>query len=189
MSKLFLGPFIDVYRFKDRLLLFKPDPAYRSRIGEKVLEAGLKISPDKIVKAYKNYSGRMWIIVEFKRGYDLFKHFKLADRDKHAWRIPRIIVRVCPSCGGDVVENLCLDCGGEVEKPRHVEVWRDKEAYEKLIPVEKLKKEGGRIVIDTGSGEVSIPKHILYEKVVSIVRSSGSIYVKLLDFSRDENSC
>ena len=75
------------------------------------------------------------------RGYDLYKHFRLAPM-RDAWRIPRITVEVCPACGEDVVEGVCLECGERVEKPRHLEVWRDREAVEELIPVTGIRRGG-----------------------------------------------
>ncbi len=93
-----LGPFDDVYR-QGSLLFLKVPEEYRGRVLEESLKPGLKISPDRISRAYKDKLGRHWILVEYEKGYDFFKHFKLAPKEKYAWRIPRITVEVCPRCG------------------------------------------------------------------------------------------
>jgi len=110
----------------------------------------------------------------------LYKHFRLAPRDRHAWRIPKITVGVCPRCGEDIVEGVCLECGGRVEKPRHLEVWRDPEAIEELIPVLGVKKGRGNLTIESKTNLLKIPREIIHEKIVSIVRRNGSIHLKLL---------
>jgi len=85
LRRILLGPFRDVYRHGN-LLFFKAPEEYRSRVLEESLKPGLKISPDRIAKGYKDKLYRYWILVDYERGYDLYKHFKLAPRDKNAWR-------------------------------------------------------------------------------------------------------
>jgi hypothetical protein len=179
LRRILLGPFSDVYRHGN-LLFFKASEEYRSRILEESLKTGLKISPDRIARAYKDKLYRYWILVEYERGYDLYKHFKLAPRDKNAWRIPRITVEACPRCGEDVVEGVCLECDENVERPRQLEVWRDPEAVEELIPITGIKRRGENLTIESETSLLEIPKELIHEKIVSIVRRRGSIYVKLL---------
>ncbi len=182
-DRLVLGPFIKVYRLGQNLLLFKPDPEYIDKILEEHLKTGLKISPGKIFRAYKNGRGKLWVMVEFMRGYDFFKHFKLAPKDKYAWRIPRIVVEVCPSCGGDIVDRLCLDCGEAVDRPKYLEVWRDPEAVEELIPVDRLEESSNGLMIVSGEGGIIIDRHIWHEKIISIVRKDESVYARILVIS------
>jgi hypothetical protein len=179
LRRILLGPFSDVYRHGN-LLFFKALEEYRDRILEKSLKPGLKISPDRIARAYKDKLYRYWILVEYERGYDLYKHFKLAPRDKNAWRIPRITVEVCPRCGEDVVDGVCLECGEKVERPRHIEVWRDPEAIEELIPVVSIRRGREEITIQSRTSLFKIPREMVHEKIVSIVRRNRSIYIKLL---------
>jgi ribosomal protein L32 len=148
---------------------------------EESLKPGLKISPDRIARAYKDRLCRYWILVEYERGYDLYKHFKLAPLDKNAWRIPRITVEVCPRCGEDIVDGVCLECGEKIEKPKHIEVWRDPEAVEKMIPVKNIRRGSEGYVIESDIGEVKIPRHILHEKIIAMVRSPRLVYVKLVE--------
>jgi hypothetical protein len=114
------------------------------------------------------------------RGYDLYKHFKLAPRDKNAWRIPRITVEVCPRCREDIVDGVCLECGENVERSGHLEVWRGPEAIEELIPVVSIRRGREEITIQSGTSLFKIPREMVHEKIVSIVRRNRSIYVKLL---------
>jgi len=179
LRRILLGPFSGVYRHGN-LLFFKASEEYRSRILEESLKSGLKISPDRIARAYKDKLCRYWILVDYEKGYDLYKHFKLAPRDKNAWRIPRITVEVCPRCREDVVDGVCLECGENVERPRHIEVWRDPEAIEELIPVVSIKRRRQNITIESQTSLIEIPKEIIHEKTVSIVRRNRSIYIKLL---------
>ncbi|MEM0049520.1 MAG: hypothetical protein QXW39_03175 [Candidatus Bathyarchaeia archaeon] len=184
-SKLLLGPFNKVYRDSGLLRFIVPDHL-RSSIVEHSLKNGLKISPDKIFKAYKNQYGYFWIIVEFDKGYDLYKHFKLSDRDRHARRIPRIVVEACPRCGEDLVDGSCLECG-EV-KPRYLEVWRDPEALEELIgPVEKVEKSREKISFLVGESWIDVPRTFLHEYIVSMVKIEDKIYVKYLRISQSNN--
>jgi len=178
-KRIMLGPFSNVYR-QGNLLFFKVPEECRDRILEESLKTGLKISPDRIARAYKDKLYRYWILVEYERGYDLYKHFKLAPKDKNAWRMPRITVEVCPRCGEDIVGGVCLECGENVERPRHIEVWRDPEAVEELIPVVSIRRGRENITIQSRTSLFEIPREILHEKIVSIVRRNGSIYVKLL---------
>ncbi|MEM0111414.1 MAG: hypothetical protein QXK90_01465, partial [Candidatus Parvarchaeota archaeon] len=69
-SKLLLGPFNKVYRDSGLLRFIVPDHL-RSSIVEHSLRNGLKISPENILRAYKNQYGYFWIIVGFDKGYDL----------------------------------------------------------------------------------------------------------------------
>jgi hypothetical protein len=179
-KRIILGPFSDVYRHGN-LLFFKAPEEYRSRILEESLKPGLKISPDRIARAYKDKLCRYWILVEYERGYDLYKHFKLAPRDKNAWRIPRITVEVCPRCREDIVDGVCLECGEKVEKPKHIEVWRDLEAVEKTVLVKSIKRDSESYTIESDIGEVKIPRHIIHEKIIAMVRSSHLAYVKLVE--------
>jgi len=133
LRRILLGPFSDVYR-RGGLLFFKAPEEYRARILEGPLKPGLTVSPDRIVRAYKDGLCRYWILVEYERGYDLYKHFRLASM-RGAWRVPRITVEACPICGEDLVDGYCLECGEGVERPKHVEVWRDPEAREELMPL------------------------------------------------------
>jgi len=73
-----------------------------------------------------------------------------------------------------------LECGENVEKPKHVEVWRDLEAVEELIQVSSIKRGRENITIQSGTSLFKIPREIIHEKIVSIVRRNRSIYVKLL---------
>jgi ribosomal protein L32 len=184
-KRIMLGPFSNVYR-QGNLLFFKASEEYRSRVLEESLKPGLKISPGRIAKAYKDKLYRYWILVDYERGYDLYKHFKLAPRDKNAWRIPRITVEVCPTCGEDIVERVCLECGEKVGRPRHIEVWRDPEAVEELIPITGIKRRGENLTIESETSLLEIPKEIIHEKIVSIVRKDESIYVKLLKIKQLE---
>ncbi|MCL7386985.1 MAG: hypothetical protein LZ166_05620 [Thaumarchaeota archaeon] len=178
MRRILLGPFSDVYR-RGNLLFFKTPEEYRDRVLEDSLKPGLAISPGRIMRAYKDRLGRYWILVEYVRGYDLYKHFRLAPM-RDAWRIPRITVEVCPACGEDVVEGVCLECGERVEKPRHLEVWRDREAVEELIPVTGIRRGVESLVIESETGQLEIPKGLIHERMLSIVRRGGLIYIKLL---------
>lgn len=178
MRKILLGPFSDVYR-QGSLLFLKVPGEYRGRVLEESLKPGLKISPDRIVRAYKDKLCRYWILVEYERGYDLYKHFRLAPRERHAWRIPRITVEVCPRCGEDIVEGVCLECSEKIEKPKHLEVWRDREAVEELIPIHSIKEDPSRLTILSRGVELKIPRQIIHEKIVSIVGSRPA-YVKIL---------
>jgi len=175
-----LGPFDDVYR-QGSLLFLKVPEEYRGRVLEESLKPGLKISPDRISRAYKDKLGRHWILVEYEKGYDFFKHFKLAPKEKYAWRIPRITVEVCPRCGGDIVEGVCLEYGEKIEKPRHIEVWRDGEAVEELIPVVSIKRRRENLTIESENSLLEIPRQIIHEKIISIVRR-GVVHVRLLRF-------
>jgi len=181
LRRILLGPFSGVYR-RGSLLFFKTPEEYRDRVLENSLKPGLAISPDKIARAYKDRLGRYWILVEYAKGYDLYKHFRLAYKDRYAWRIPRITVEICPACGEDVVEGVCLECGEEIEKPRYLEVWRDPEAFEKLIPLQNVMKNSLGLKMMSGGMELKIPKQILHERIVSIVKSGNALYVKLLKF-------
>jgi len=102
--------------------------------------------------------------------------------------IPRITVKVCPRCGEDVVDGVCLECGENVEKPRHIEVWRDPEAVEELIPVTRIKRGRENITLQSGRSLFKIPREIIHEKIVSIVRKDESIYVKLLKIKQLEHN-
>ena len=177
-KKILLGPFDNVYR-EGELLRFTVPRMFRERVAENVLKTGLKISPRKILRAYKNAYGYFWILVGFERGYDLLKHFKFSDRDKYARRIPRIVVEVCPECGEDLIERVCVNCG-DVEKPKYLEVWRDPEAREELLQIIKISKSCDSIILDTSSGRISIPRSMLHEFVASIVRKASDLYVKVL---------
>jgi len=179
LRRILLGPFSDVYR-RGNLLFFKVPEEYRDRILEDPLKPGLAISPDKIIRAYKDRLCRYWILVEYEKGYDLYKHFRLAPKDKHAWRMPRITVEICSACGEDVIEGMCLECGEKVEKPRHLEVWRDPEAVEELIPVISIKRGRESLIIESETSQLEIPREIIHEKILSIVRKGGSIHIKLL---------
>jgi hypothetical protein len=53
LRRILLGPFSDVYRHGN-LLFFKAPEEYRSRVLEESLKPGLKISPDRIARAYKD---------------------------------------------------------------------------------------------------------------------------------------
>jgi len=181
LKRIMVGPFEDVYRDGD-LLFFKVSQQYRDRILEEPLKTGLKISPKRIARTYKDRLGRYWMLVEYEKGYDLYKHFRLAPRDRYAWRIPRITVEVCPRCGEDIVEGVCLECGEKVEKPRHMEVWRDPEAIEELIPIQSITKSSSRLTILCGEEELRVPIQIIHEKIVSIIRSGDTIHIKLLRF-------
>jgi hypothetical protein len=66
-KEILLGPFSDVYRY-DNLLFFKTPEEYRDRILEESLKTGLKISPDRIARAYKDRLYRYWILVEYDEG-------------------------------------------------------------------------------------------------------------------------
>jgi hypothetical protein len=187
LRRILLGPFSGVYRHGN-LLFFKASEEYRSRILEESLKSGLKISPDRIARAYKDKLCRYWILVEYERGYDLYKHFKLSPLDKNAWRIPRITVEVCPRCREDIVDGVCLECGENVEKPRHIEVWRDPEAIEELIPVTRIKRGRENITLQSGTSLFKIPREIIHEKIASIVRKEESIYVKLLKIKQLEHN-
>jgi hypothetical protein len=186
-KRIMLGPFSNVYRHGN-LLFFKAPEEYRSRVLEESLKTGLRISPDRMARAYKDRLYRYWILVDYERGYDLYKHFKLAPRDKNAWRIPRITVEVCPRCGEDVVDGVCLECGEKVERPRHIEVWRDPEAIEELIPVTRIKRRSQNITLQSGTSLFKIPREIIHEKIASIVRKDESIYVKLLKIKQLEHN-
>jgi hypothetical protein len=78
------------------------------------------------------------------------------------------------------VDGVCLECGENVERPRHIEVWRDPEAIEELIPVVSIKRRRQNITIESQTSLIEIPKEIIHEKTVSIVRRNRSIYIKLL---------
>jgi hypothetical protein len=78
------------------------------------------------------------------------------------------------------VEGVCLECGENVKRPRHIEVWRDPEAIEELIPVTRIKRGRENITLQSGTSLFKIPREIIHEKIVSIVRKDESIYVKLL---------
>ena len=176
-----LGPFEDVYRH-GRLLLFRVPQEYRGKVLEESLKEGLKISAERIARAYKDKLGRYWILVEYERGYDLYKHFRLAPKEKYAWRIPRITVEACSRCGEDIVGGVCLECGEKVEKPRHIEVWRDREAVKELIPIQDIVESSSGLTILSGEVELKVPRQIIHEKIVSIVRRGGEVYAKLLGF-------
>jgi hypothetical protein len=103
LRRILLGPFSGVYR-RGGLLFFRTPEEYRDRILEEPLRPGLAISPDRIARAYKDGLGRYWILVEYVRGYDLYKHFRLAPM-RNAWRIPRITVEASPA-------NVTLSRGG-----------------------------------------------------------------------------
>lgn len=178
LRRVLLGPFSNVYR-EGNLLFFKVPEDCRDRILEESLKPGLKISPEKIVRAYKSRLGRYWILVRYERGYDLYKHFRLAPRDRYAWRIPRITVEACPRCGEDIVEGVCLECSEKIEKPKHLEVWRDREAVEELIPIHSIKEDPSKLTILSRGVELKIPRQIIHEKIVSIVGSRPA-YVKIL---------
>jgi len=177
-----LGPFSNVYRH-GRLLFFKVPEGLRGRVLEESLKAGLKISPDRIARAYKDRLGRYWILVEYERGYDFFKHFRLAPRDRYAWRIPRITVEACPECGEDIVEGVCLECSEKAEKPRHIEVWRDREAVEELIPIQDIIESPSGLTILSRGVELKVPRQIIHEKMVSVLMRGGVVYTKLLVFN------
>jgi len=42
-----------------------------------------------------------------------------------------------------VVGGRCPECGEGVERPRHLEVWRDPEAVEELVPVQDVESGQG----------------------------------------------
>lgn len=182
-SKVMLGPFSKVYREPElRLLRFMVPETLRYRIVEPALRGGLKISPEKIIRAYKNIHGRLWILVEFERGYDLYKHFKLSSRDKYARRIPRIVVEACPKprCGEDLVDRFCPDCLEEVERPKYLEVWRDSEAVEEIMLLEKIEIGRDYVALLIAKEWIKIPRQLLHEHVVSLVKRSDGTYIKYL---------
>jgi hypothetical protein len=74
-----------------------------------------------------------------------------------------------------------LECGENVEASKHIEVWRDPEAVEKIIPVKNIRRSSEGYVIESDIGEVKIPRHIIHEKIVAMVRSSHLVYVKLVE--------
>ena len=181
-SRLLIGPFAEVHRASESLLKFTVPRDLRERVREPALRDGLKISPDKIYRAYKGRRG-IWLIIEFERGYDLYKHFKLAERERYARRIPRLVIGVCPRCGEEVVQGLCLECNMEVERVRYLEVWRDPLAREVIVgPLAKIEEEGSVLIIHLGSERLKIPKTLLHETLVSLVKRADGIYAKLLAF-------
>ena len=156
----------------------------RVRVREPVLRKGLTISPEKIYRAYKSRRG-IWLLIEFERGYDLYKHFKLKEREKYARRVPRLVIEVCPECGEEIVQGFCLECGTEVEKVKYLEVWRDPWAKEVVVgPLAKIEDEGGALVIHFGSEQLKIPKILLHETLISLVKRGDSIYAKLLTLEK-----
>jgi len=155
-------------------------PGHYGMVLKESLKEDLKIPPERIIRAYKDKLYRYWILVEYEKGYDFYKHFRFAPRSMNAWRIPRITVEACPTCREDVVDRVCLECGEEVKKPRHIEVWRDPDAVEELIPVTCINKRRESLTIESGDSQLEISKEIIHERIVSIVRRNKSIYVKLL---------
>ena len=182
MRRILLGPFSGVYR-RGGLLFFRTPEEYRDRILEEPLRPGLAISPDRIARAYKDGLGRYWILVEYARGYDLYKHFRLAPM-RNAWRIPRITVEACPACGEDVVDGRCPECGEGVERPRHLEVWRDPEAVEELVPVQDVESGPAGLAVRSGEGVLRIPRPLIHEALVSMVRRGDALYARLLRLPR-----
>ena len=73
-----------------------------------------------------------------------------------------------------------MECGEKVEKPRHLEVWRDPEAVEELIPVISIKRGRESLIIESKTSQLEVPREIIHEKILSMVRKGGSIYIKLL---------
>jgi len=181
-SRLLLGPFAKVHKSSESLLSFIVPKDLRDKIREPTLREGLKLSPDKIYRAYKGRRG-LWLVVEFEKGYDLYKHFKLAEREIYARRVPRLVVEVCPKCGEEVVEGFCLECSTEVEKVNPLEVWRDPWAREVIVgPLSKIEEEDGFLVIYLGSEQLRIPKIILHETIISLIKRGDGVYAKLLTF-------
>lgn len=172
-----LGPFTEIDREGGSLRLV-PDATYLDRIREYWFRSGLKISGDKILRAYAD-GRRYWIAIEFKKGYDLYKHLRLAEVAKHAKRIPRIVVEVCPKCGEGLVNGLCVNCG-EVEELRLVEVWRDPSAVEvKSGPFQGVVEEGGDVVF-VGRDSLRIPRWLVKYTVVSQRRDEEGVWLRIL---------
>ena len=179
-SRLLLGPFAEVHKTSENLLRFTVPKDLRERIREPALKDGLTVSPEKIYRAYKGNRG-IWLVVEFEKGYDLYKHFKLMEREKYARRAPRLVIEVCPECGEELVQGLCLECGTEVEKPKRLEVWRDPWAKEVVVgPLAKIENEGGALTLHFGSEQLKIPKELLHETLISLVKRGNEIYARLL---------
>jgi len=186
-----LGPFKSV-SMEGELISLQVDPDYLDRVSESGMPFELKIHPGMIKRAYKappsTRSGeRYWILIEFERGYDLYKHYRLAARAKYARRVPRLVARVCPSCGTCLIDGLCPSCGDEVEEPRYMEVWRDPYAREELFgPVKSAERTASELVFRSSSGEFRIRREILHESITSIIKRVDGAYVKLLKIARWE---
>ena len=165
--------------------MLRPPRPYVDKISERALRGALKLPPEKIVRAYKNRSGQYWILVEFERGYDLYKHFKLKERDRYAVRLPRIVLDVCPNCGGDIVEGICVECGREVERPKRVEVWRDRFAEEEVVgPINSVEEDFHALTFKTSEDEIRIPRHVVKEFVISLVKRVDGVYLRWAHFRR-----
>jgi len=76
-SRMLIGPFAGVHRASGNPLKFTVPRDLRGRVREPALRDGLRISPEKIARAYKDGLSKYWILVEYERGYDLYKHFRL----------------------------------------------------------------------------------------------------------------
>ena len=184
-KRMLLGPFKSV-SMEGELISLQVDPDYLDKVSESGVPFELKIHPRMVKRAYKappsTRSGeRYWILVEFERGYDLYKHYRLANRAKYARRIPRLVAKVCPSCGACLIDGLCPSCGDEVEKPRYLEVWRDPHVREELFgPVKSAEKTASELVFRSSSGEFRVRREVLHESIVSIVKAGDGAYVKYL---------
>ena len=55
-------------------------------------------------------------------------------------------------------------------------------SFEKLIPLQNVMKNSLGLKMMSGGMELKIPKQILHERIVSIVKSGNALYVKLLKF-------
>ena len=82
-----------------------------------------------------------------------------------------------------MVGGRCPECGEGVERPRHLEVWRDPEAVEELVPVQDVESGPAGLAIRSGEGVLKVPRPLIHEVVASMVKRGDALYAKLLKVS------
>ena len=194
-SRYLVGPFLSPIP-REGYLSFMVPHSFIKPEAESVVRRGFQTSPDRILRAYKGrprpgelseeelaWGGLYWLLVR-EAAYDYVKHFRGSTR-RGAFRIPRLLAKVCSKCGEPLYGNFCPECGRIVEEVRYLEVWRDGSArMRRLGPFKRLVR-GPDAVIFLGDGEeYRVPKIIFHESVVSAVPSGSEFYIHVLEIPR-----
>ncbi|MEM3921815.1 MAG: zinc ribbon domain-containing protein [Nitrososphaerota archaeon] len=189
-NKYLVGPLLGPIPHEGRLKFLVPAPLI-DRIGEPALRAGFSTSRDSIIRAYKarpadevspdelDWECLYWLLVE-TRAHDYVKHFKGSLR-RGAFRVPRLLARICPKCGEPLFGRFCGSCGELVGEPRYIEVWRDKSAAQALLGPFRAIQEGPEVMKFVGEGlEYSLPKLISRELILSARPCREGFYLHIL---------
>ena len=199
-----VGPFLGLKPTDDGNLRFHVPLGLQGRIVEPAFRKEMSVAPSNVLRAYKADvrdtrlvmelgegeaevwgTSLYWITVSFKRGYDYYKHFRLARIHPKAVRIPRLLVKVCSECGETTYGDFCPTCGGRPESVKHSEVWRDREAEERLLgPFTEIMNQGGAVRFIGDRMEYRVPRLALHEYVVSASPSGKIFYLRVLHLPR-----